>query len=54
MNIIYKSPFDHQHKVLKVNKDEIVPLNELKRRILLKEVIFSFFQKEIQLTKIHF
>ncbi|OTF69963.1 hypothetical protein BLA29_003147, partial [Euroglyphus maynei] len=37
MNIIYKSPFDHQHKVLKVNKDEIVPLNELKRRILLKE-----------------
>ena len=43
MNIIYKSPFDRQHKVLEIlNKQDssIVRLDELKRRILIKEVRF--------------
>lgn len=43
MNIIYKSPFDRQHKVLEIlNKQDssIVRLDELKRRILIKEVCF--------------
>ncbi|KAH7646311.1 silencing defective protein Sde2 [Dermatophagoides farinae] len=37
MNIIYKSPFDRQHKVLEANRNGIVPIDELKRLILLKE-----------------
>nr|XP_046918895.1 replication stress response regulator SDE2-like isoform X2 [Dermatophagoides farinae] len=39
MNIIYKSPFDRQHKVLEANRNGIVPIDELKRLILLKEKI---------------
>ncbi|KAH9417463.1 silencing defective protein Sde2 [Dermatophagoides pteronyssinus] len=44
MNIIYKSPFDRQHKVLEIlNKQDssIVRLDELKRRILIKENLSS-------------
>lgn len=48
MNIIYKSPFDRQHKVLEANRNGIVPIDELKRLILLKEVIFYLCQKTIK------